>query len=94
MFDEMASRGILALDSWILQKRSFEGSRRVKTAVKLVDDMKTSGQSPVLSTYAILLAGLCKNREINEVANLVPSLKSAMLETCFQLRSILIHGLC
>lgn len=84
---------------WGNLHHNFEGkicpAGRVKTALKLVDDMKTSGQSPVPSAYAILLDGLCKNREINEVvANLVPSLKSTMFETCFQLWRILIHGLC
>ena len=62
---------------WGNLHHNFEGqicpAGRVKTAVKLVDEMKTSGQSPVLSAYAILLDGLCKNQEINKVvANLVP----------------------
>ncbi|XVF38368.1 hypothetical protein REPUB_Repub20aG0095400 [Reevesia pubescens] len=68
--------------------------RQVSTAKKMFNEMHVYGQSPILSTYAIMLAGLCKNGQIEEAVDLFHSLESTKDKPSIELFSILIDGVC
>ncbi|KAM1104233.1 hypothetical protein ACFX19_012823 [Malus domestica] len=61
---------------------------KVTTAHKPFEEMQTCGQTLVLSTYTVMLDGLCKNGNIDEATELFESVKDPKLEPGIQFWSI------
>ena len=60
----------------------------------MFNEMHVYGQFPILSTYTVMLSGLCKNGHIEEAIDLFHSLENTKYKPSIELFSILIDGMC
>ena len=66
--------------------------QRPQAALELFHKMQACGQDPDPQTYAILLDGLCKNKQIDEAMAVFQEMESKRMDHNIVIYNILIDG--